>query len=163
MGGRSDPTVRNYTPAVIDVVEVEAVKEVTLDLVAAFARLIPQLSSSAPPPDADQLAAIVAHPGITVFVASLDGEIVGTLTLVLFPIPTGTRAWIEDVVTDAAAQRKGVGAALTRAAIEHAADQGARTVELTSRPSREAANRLYQQLGFELRQTNVYRFTVQGE
>ena len=162
-GGTSDPTVRNYTPAVIDVVEIEAVKEVTLDLVAAFARLIPQLSSSAPPPDADQLAAIVAHPGTTVFVATLGGEIVGTLTLVLFPIPPGTRAWIEDVVTDASAQRKGVGAALTRAAIDHAAEQGARTVELTSRPSREAANRLYQGLGFELRQTNVYRFTVQGE
>jgi len=148
---------------VIDVVEVEAVKEVTLDLVAAFARLIPQLSSSAPPPDADQLAEIVAHPGTTVFIATLDDLIVGTLTLVVFPIPTGIRAWIEDVVTDADAQRKGVAAALTRAALDHAAALGARSVELTSRPSREAANRLYQRLGFELRQTNVYRFTGQGE
>ena len=35
---------------------------------------------------------------------------------------------------------------------------GAKTIDLTSRPSREAANRLYQRLGFEMRETNVYRY-----
>ena len=147
----------------IEVVEVEAVREVTLDLTAAFARLIPQLSSSSPPPDPDQLAEIVAHPGTTIFVARYDGVIVGTLTLVVFRIPTGVRAIIEDVVTDADARGKGVGGALTQAAIAHATSAGARTVDLTSRPSREAANRLYQRMGFELRETNVYRYTGQGE
>ena len=83
----------------------------------------------------------------------------GTLTLVMFRIPTGIRAWIEDVVVDEAAGGRGIGTALTRAAIEHAAEHGARTVDLTSRPSREAANHLYQKMGFERRDTNVYRFT----
>ncbi len=74
------------------------------------------------------------------------------------PIPTGIRAWIEDVVVDGAARGKGVGDALNRHAIDLAADLGAKTVDLTSRPSREAANRLYKRLGFEQRDTNVYRF-----
>jgi ribosomal protein S18 acetylase RimI-like enzyme len=87
-----------------------------------------------------------------------DGTIVGTLTLAIFRIPTGLRAWIEDVVVDERARGRGVGAALTNAAIRLASDQGARTVDLTSRPSREAANRLYQRLGFVARETNVYRF-----
>jgi ribosomal protein S18 acetylase RimI-like enzyme len=146
---------------VIDVVEIEAVKEVTLDLTAAFARLIPQLSRSSPPPDPDQLAEMVAHPGTTLFVARLDGEIVGTLTLVLFRIPTGLRAWIEDVVVDEAVGGRGIGKALTRAAIDHAAEAGAVTVDLTSRPTRDVANGMYQRLGFELRETNVYRYTGQ--
>ena len=147
----------------IDVVEIEAVREVTLDLSAAFARLIPQLSRSSAAPDPDQLAEIVTQPGTTIFVARVDGVIVGTLTLVMFRIPTGVRAIIEDVVTDGDARGKGVGRALTAAAIDHANAGGARTVDLTSRPDREAANRLYLRMGFELRKTNVYRHTGQGE
>lgn len=149
--------------AVMDVVEVEAAKEVTVDLAAAFARLIPQLSKSSPPPNADQLAEMIAHPGTTVFVAKLDDVIVGTLTLVTFRIPTAVRAWIEDVVVDDAARGKGAGELLTKAAIEQAVAAGARTIELTSRPARAAANRLYQRLGFEPRDTNVYRYTVENE
>ena len=80
------------------------------------------------------------------------------LTIVLFPIPTGTRAWIEDVVVDEDARGRGVGALLTQAALDLAVAHGARTVDLTSRPGREAANRLYARLGFEQRQTNVYRY-----
>ena len=89
-----------------------------------------------------------------------DGTIVGSLTLVVFPIPTGSRAWIEDVVVDEAARGAGVGAALNQAALDHARALGAKTVDLTSRPSREAANRLYQRLGFEPRETNVYRYEL---
>lgn len=141
-------------------VSVDEATEVDLDLVSAFARLVPQLSSSSPPPDADQLAEVIAHPGTTVFVArSDDGVIVGTLTLVTFRIPTGLRAWIEDVVVDEAA-RGGVGTALVTAALDRACELGCKTVELTSRPSREAANHLYLKLGFEVRQTNVYRFSL---
>ena len=86
--------------------------------------------------------------------------IVGMLTLAIFRIPTGIRAWIEDVVVDAQMRGRGVGEALTREAVRIAGTHGARTVELTSRPSREAANRLYQRLGFERRETNVYRFSI---
>ena len=140
---------------------VEAVARVTPDLVDAFARLIPQLSRSSPPPDADTLQAIVASSACTLLVArDGDGSIVGSLTLVVFPIPTGTRAWIEDVVVDDAARGAGVGAALNRAALDRARELGAKTVDLTSRPSREAANRLYRRLGFEPRETNVYRYDL---
>jgi ribosomal protein S18 acetylase RimI-like enzyme len=84
------------------------------------------------------------------------------LTLAMFRIPTGLRAWVEDVAVDVAARGKGVGERLSREALRLAAARGARTVELTSRPSREAANRLYQRIGFERRETNVYRYTVRG-
>ena len=143
-------------------VTIAEAREVDLDLVAAFVRLTPQLSSSAPPPDADQLAAIIAQPGTTLFVARDDdtGELVGTLTLVTFPIPTGRRAWIEDVIVDAAASGQKLGERLSQAALDKARELGCKTVELTSRPSREAANHIYKKLGFEPRETNVYRFTL---
>jgi ribosomal protein S18 acetylase RimI-like enzyme len=95
-----------------------------------------------------------------VFVARVDGNIVGSLTLVTFRIPTGIRAWIEDVVVDETARGHGVGEALNQAAIEEARRKGAVTVDLTSRPSREAANRLYQRIGFVQRDTNVYRYSL---
>ena len=88
-----------------------------------------------------------------------QGRIVGMLTLIVFRIPTGVRAWIEDVVVDETARGRGVGEALSQEAVRRALDLGARTVELTSRPSREAANRLYQRLGFVRRDSNVYRYT----
>ena len=88
-----------------------------------------------------------------------DETVLGTLTLVVFHIPTGTRAVIEDVVVDQAARGQGIGEALTKAALELAAGRGARTVDLTSRPSREAANRLYGRLGFQRRDTNFWRYT----
>lgn len=136
--------------------------ECTDELVAAFGELIPQLSSSNPPPTADEVAAMVASDASVVFVAR-DGEggpIVGSLTLALFRIPTGVRAWIEDVVVDGAVRGRGVGEALTIHALDRARSAGARTVDLTSRPSREAANRLYQRVGFVERDTNVYRFEL---
>ncbi len=127
------------------VISVRVAASVDADLVAAVTALLPQLSRSAPPPTHDQLARIVADPDTTLFVAEDDGRIVGTLTLAVFEIPTGRRAWIEDVVTDTAARGKGVASALVDAALAHAASFGARTVDLTSRPDREDANRLYMQ------------------
>jgi ribosomal protein S18 acetylase RimI-like enzyme len=88
------------------------------------------------------------------------GALVGSLTLALFRVPTGLRAWIEDVVVDESARGAGAGEALVAAALERAGAVGARSVDLTSRPSREAANRLYVRMGFELRTTNVYRFNA---
>jgi ribosomal protein S18 acetylase RimI-like enzyme len=141
-------------------VTVEIADEVTDELVEAFVRLTPQLSSSSPPPDRAQLEEIVTSGATHLLIARTgDGAIAGSLTLVLFRIPTGLRAWIEDVVVDGDARGQGVGEALNRYAIDVAAEHGARSVDLTSRPSREAANRLYQRLGFEPRETNVYRFS----
>jgi ribosomal protein S18 acetylase RimI-like enzyme len=141
-------------------ITVHALEEVTDEVVEAFERLVPQLSSSNPPPSRQALEEIVGDPGNTVFVARDDGgRIVGTLTLATFRIPTAVRAWIEDVVADRDAAGQGIGKALSLAALDEARRRGARTVELTSRPSREAANHIYRSLGFEPRDTNVYRFT----
>jgi ribosomal protein S18 acetylase RimI-like enzyme len=141
-------------------VEVRTATEATPQLTAAFARLIPQLSKSSPPPTQDELAEMIASNSSDVIVAELDGDVVGTLTLVTFRIPTGVRAWIEDVVVDDSARGHGVGDSLNRFALDLARKKGAKTVDLTSRPSREAANRLYHRLGFQPRETNIYRFTL---
>ncbi len=138
---------------------VEIVREVTGEVVEAFARLLPQLSTSAAPPDRAALGRIVGSPAITLLIARDSGRIVGALTLVTFPIPTGFRAWIEDVVVDDAARGKGVGTALTLEALRLAQAAGAKTVDLTSRPSREAAGGLYEKVGFVPRSTRVYRYT----
>lgn len=138
-------------------VDIEVVRDVTDEVVAAFGRLLPQLSRSAAPPDAAALRALASWQGNHLLVARVDGQIVGSLTLVMFPIPTGVRAWIEDVVVDEATRGKGVGAALTLEAVRLARANGARTVDLTSRPTRQAANRLYERLGFQQRDSKVYR------
>jgi ribosomal protein S18 acetylase RimI-like enzyme len=133
---------------------------VTPDVVDAFERLVPQLSRSNPAPNAAQLAEMIEAPASDVVLAELDGTIVGTLTLVTFRIPTGVRSWIEDVVVDESARGHGVGELLNRFALDLARAKGATTVDLTSRPSREAANRLYQRIGFVARSTNIYRFEL---
>ena len=141
-------------------IQIETAAMVTDELVSALERLVPQLSSSSPPPTRAHLMQIVDSNSCSLLIARDDERIVGSLTLVVFPIPTGVRAWIEDVVVDASARGKGVGEALNLRALEIARAEGAVTVDLTSRPSREAANRLYQRIGFVKRDTNVYRLTL---
>jgi len=138
-------------------VQIEICEVVDDDDLQAFEILITQLSNSNPPPSRSELEALVTSEASTLFLAKLDGRIVGSLTLAMFRIPTGVRAWIGDVVVDDSARGHGAGEALNRAALDFAKANGAITVDLTSRPSREAANRLYQRLGFTLRETNVYR------
>jgi ribosomal protein S18 acetylase RimI-like enzyme len=142
------------------VTEVEELREVTDEVVEAFGRLLPQLSRSAPPLDQAALARIVSSQASSLLVARIDGVIIGTLTLVMFEIPTGLRAWIEDVIVDDAARGQGVGAALTHEAVRIARAAGARTVDLSSRPSRIAAGRLYERLGFQARDTRMYRYPL---
>ena len=133
------------------------------ELTDAFERLVPQLSTSNPPPERGAVEAMLESPVTSQFVArDDDGRIVGVSTLVVFRIPTAMRAWIEDVITDEAARGQGIGEALTRAMLDRARELGCATVDLTSRPSREAANRLYQRVGFTLRETNVYRFELEA-
>lgn len=143
---------------------VETVEEATDEVVAAVGRLLPHLSRSSPAPTPAEVDEIVSSPSTTLFVArdGAGGPIVGTLTLAVFRIPTGVRAWIEDVIADPVVSGRGCGAALTNAALDAARAAGARTVELTSRPSREAANHLYRKLGFQPRDTNVYRYELGG-
>lgn len=138
-------------------VVIEVAREATDELVDAFARLLPQLSRSARPLDHEAIARMLAHDANTVFVARVDGAIVGALTLVMVPIPSGLRARIEDVVVDESARGHGVGAALTRAAVDLARSSEARTIDLTSRPDRDSAGRLYERLGFRVRDSRLYR------
>lgn len=140
---------------------VDVAQAVDDELVEALSRLLPQLSSSAPSPTNEHVAGIIATPATTLFVArDATASIIGSLTLASFTVPTGARAIIEDVVVDERARGTGVGAALVGAALEHARALGVRSVDLTSRPSREAANRLYVRLGFVQRSTNVYRIEI---
>ena len=147
---------------------VEECESVDDELVQAMADLIPQLSSSSPPPSHEELAEIVGSDATHLLVArdgdgpGLGGRIVASMTLAVFRIPTGVRAWVEDVVVDGDARGQGVGETLNLAALEVAGRRGARTVDLTSRPSREAANRLYRRIGFVQRETNVYRYSAEG-
>ncbi|MEU2259061.1 GNAT family N-acetyltransferase [Streptomyces sp. NPDC019645] len=142
-------------------VEVSVVREANDESVGAFARLLPQLSSTAGPLDHEAVGRLLTGDATTtVLLARVEGEVVGMLTLVMIPLLSGLRARVEDVVVDEAARGHGVGGALTEEALRLAEAAGARTVDLTSRPSREAANRLYERLGFEARDSTVYRFVL---
>lgn len=142
-------------------VTIRVAENADAELVEAYQRLIPQLSSSSPAPSEDELAAIIESDSATVLVAEDEsGTILGSMTLVVFRIPTGVRAWIEDVVVDTEARGMGIGQALNEYAINLAEQAGAKTIDLTSRPSRESANRLYKRLGFVARETNVYRYSI---
>jgi ribosomal protein S18 acetylase RimI-like enzyme len=143
--------------------KVEIATSLTPAIVDAVEKLVPQLSRSNPPPSEVELGEVVASPATDLFIAlSDDGTLVGISTLAVFRIPTGLRAWIEDVVVDESARRSGVAEALTQAMLDRARERGCITVDLTSRPSREAANNLYRKSGFTLRDTNVYRYDVRS-
>lgn len=142
-----------------DGLSTEEVTKVTPELLEAWARLMPQLSSSAPAPTEAWLKELIGSDTV-LFVARIDGRIVGSLSLVLTRIPVGLKAWIEDVVVDEAWRGRRVGEHLSRAAIERAQQAGARNINLESRPSREAAHRLYRRIGFQVRETSVYRYNA---
>jgi ribosomal protein S18 acetylase RimI-like enzyme len=142
-------------------VKVEIATTLTPAIVDAVDRLVPQLSQSKPPPSVDELGELVSSPATDLFIAlDDDGTIVAMATLVNFRIPTGLRGWIEDVVVDESARGRGVGEAVTQAMLDRARELGCLTVDLTSRPARDVANRLYQRAGFVKRDTNVWRFTL---
>ncbi len=140
--------------------EIVELTDYSAEYVAVLQKLLPQLSKSAAPPSAELTQQIIESDSSRLLIAR-EGELVlGMLTIVIFPIPSGVRAWIEDVVVDEAGRGKGVGEALNQHALQLAKSEGARTVDLTSRPSREAANRLYQRIGFIPRETNIYRYEI---
>jgi GNAT superfamily N-acetyltransferase len=142
-------------------VRIEEVHVADGELVDAFRRLLPQLSSSAKPLEAYDLESIVNSPATVLLMArSGEGEYVGTLTLVLFRSPSGARGWIEDVIVDESQRGNGIGEALVEEAVVLARRANAKTLDLTSNPKREAANRLYVRCGFEQRTTNVYRLML---
>ncbi len=151
-------------------VEIKLAVSAYPELAKDVSRLLSQLSDSGAPLGLEEIKKLIDQPCTKLFLARvpISGEeagehaflVVGMLTLVVFRLPSGLRAWIEDVVVDGDHRNKGIGEALVLAALHTARELGAKTVDLTSRPSREAANRLYQRLGFQRRETNVYRFDL---
>ena len=141
-------------------VKIEKVNQVTLELLEAMLRLVPQLTSSSPPPTPEDLDALLASECTHLFIArdAASGLIAGMATLVVYRVPTGLRGYMEDVVVDETARGQGIGEALTHACLNAAKKAGAPQVGLTSHPGRVAANVLYRKMGFEQRNTNVYRF-----
>jgi len=135
---------------------VERASEASDELVAAFARLVPQLTTRTSPPGGAEIERVLADPRAVQLVARDGGAIVGVLTLLVFELPTGLKARIEDVIVDERARGQGVGEALVAEAQRLAEEAGAIAIELTTARQREAANRLYARLGFERRETNVY-------
>jgi len=137
---------------------IETQATVTDELLDALTRLIPQLKISSPRLTRDDVAALVSSDSVTLLTARADASarIVGMLTLIVYRVPTGVRARIEDVVVDESARGRGVAVELVRRALEIAREKGADGVALTSNPRREAANKLYQKVGFKKWETNVY-------
>lgn len=145
-------------------VTVERVTQADEPLYLACQRLVPQLTDTSPPPTREELASLVGSPCSVLFMArhtDFGGEILGLATLLLYRVPTGLRGYIEDVVVDERARGRRLGEALTWACLVHAQESGAPYVGLTSNPSRVAANRLYQKMGFVQRHTNVYKYTFE--
>jgi ribosomal protein S18 acetylase RimI-like enzyme len=144
--------------------EISRITLIDNEIVECFNKLIPQLSVTSLPPGREQLEEMVAERNCFLLAAreQAGGEIIGILTMVVFRVPTGIQAWIEDVVVDEVARGKGVGKALTQAALDIASQHRAKHVSLTSRPSREAANYLYLGLGFIRPETNYYRYTFEN-
>ena len=146
----------------IFMVTIRPVTEVTKSLTDAYKVLIPQLSSSSNPPTEEALQRIIESDSAQILIAEDEnGGILGTMPLIIFQIPTGIRAWIEDVVVDSSARGRGIGKKLNLAALELAKQAGAKTVYLTSRPARKESNQLYKDIGFIQRETNVYRFSFE--
>lgn len=136
--------------------EIVRVREITEDILTAFKTLLPQLAEGYEI-TMDLLEDVIASDNTFLFIAKENNFILGTLTLAIYTIPTGTKAWIEDVIVDTKARGKGVGEELVKTAIAYAQEKGITRIDLSSRPERVGANKLYQKLGFTIRKTNMYR------
>lgn len=143
-------------------VEVKEVKVADKINLSAVNELLPQLSKSSKPMKLYNLDNLVKSNSTFIYFAFNEKEVVGMLSLVVVRIPTGTKVWIEDVVVDENSRGKGIGRSLMNHALEEAGSLNAKCVDLTSRPNRVAANRLYQSIGFKKRETNIYRFDLSG-
>ncbi len=138
--------------------KIERITQVNESTVEVFKRLMPQLTGKDEHPSLEELQRVIQSDERFLFFATENGEVIGTLTLVFYPLPSGLKAWIEDVIVDEQARGKGVATALLKHALQVARDRGALKADLTSMPWRIAANNLYQKIGFEKRESNMYRY-----
>ena len=143
-------------------VQVERVVEATPEVLAALSRLLPQLNPKLPLPDMERLRRLIADPAVTLLMAQDGDEIVGTTTVIVYTTPFWIKARLDEVIVDRAARGQGVGEALVKAALEVGRERGAQVAELQSGrgEAREAAHRLYERLGFEIRDSDVMRVVL---
>jgi len=141
---------------------VDAVAEATPEIHAALARLLPQLNPRLELPDMERLERLIADPAVTLLVARDGDDIVGTTTVIVYTTPFWIKARLDEVVVDAGARGQGVGEALVTAALEIGRERGAQVAELQSGrgPQRAAAHRLYERLGFTIRDSDVMRIEL---
>jgi GNAT superfamily N-acetyltransferase len=139
---------------------VEAATRATSELEKALAVLMPQLNPALVGPTLEELTAVLADPAVTLLVATEGSDIVATATVIVYTTPAWTKARIEDLVVDEGRRGHGVGEALVKKCVSVARERGASVVELQSARRREVANRLYPRLGFERRESNVYRMVI---
>ena len=142
--------------------KIEIVAKNTDEISNALKHLIPQLDPTVPIPDFEELTQIISSSSIYLYIArdsTLNNQVVGTITLVFYQSPAGLHAHFEDLVVDQGSRKKGIGTALLKTALKKARDEGAIFIDLTSLPTRKAANQLYKRIGFIKRKTNVYRYT----
>ena len=141
---------------------IEVVKEMTPDVQSALARLLPQLNPTLQLPDTQRLERLLADPDVTLLVAKDADAIVGTTTVIVYTTPFWIKARLDEVVVDDSARGKGVGEALVKAALDVGRERGAQVAELQSGrgPNREAAHRLYERLGFQIRNSDVMRILL---
>lgn len=142
---------------------VEAVTEATPELQAALARLLPQLNPNLPVPDMERLRRLVADPAVKLLIAREGRQVVGTTTVIVYTTPFWIKARLDEVVVDAQARGRGVGEALVKASLEVGRRAGAQVAELQSGkgPARAAAHRLYERMGFRIRDTDVFRISLE--
>ena len=143
---------------------IEKVAEVTEEIFEAVKSLVPQVGAHKAPPTRDELSALVKSEASTLLIARFPdetGKIAGILSLTVYRVPTGIRSIVEDVIVDENMRRRGVAEALMLRAIDLAREAGANGVALTSNPKREAANKLYQSMGFQKRETNSYFYKLE--
>jgi len=139
--------------------KITQLNKITDEVMSAFEYLIPQLTSNSEIPSKEDIAEIIEAENSFIFLAK-EKEIIGILTLIIYKIPTGKKAWIEDVVVDSKIRGKGTGRLLVEHAIQFTKEKGISKIDLTSSPSRVAANILYRKMGFDLRDSNVYRLRI---
>ena len=143
-------------------IQVETISTATDELRDALSRLLPQLNPTLPPPDMERLQRLVADPDVTLLVARDGHQIVGTATVIVYTTPFWIKARLDEVVVDQSARGKGVGEELVKAALDLARKRGAQIAELQSGrgPAREAAHRLYERLGFQIRNSDLFRIVL---
>lgn len=141
---------------------IEKVKNYSIELTEAINKLLRQLDESASFLTKEDVKSMIASPVNSLFVARRKNnkEIVGMLTLIVYRIPVGKKGWLEDLVIDKVYRNKGIATKLIHYAIGNAKANGVLYVNFTSRPEKKDANRLYRRLGFEKRNTNVYRIEL---